>query len=443
MKLEIAGKSVTVSPSQAKGKGGEADIFKISADLVVKVFKGPKHPDLNTPFSKQADRDAAARRIEEHQRKLPAFPRGMPADVVCPVDLAYGTDGRVAGYTMRFIDGADPMRSLGMPQFKQQGVDNATVTAVFAGLHPAVKGIHPLAVIGDFNSLNILVLVGQRRAHIIDADSFQYGGFYCRVFTEKFVDPLLCAAGQSRPILARPHNADSDWYAFAAMLFESLLCVGPYGGVYRPKKASDNIPATARPLHRISVFDPAVIYPSPATPFKVLPDDLLHRFHLIFEKDERGEFPLGLITGMRWTTCTKCGTEHARGVCPECALAAPAAVKEQVVVKGKAKSSRVFRTSGVILHSTLQRGVLHWVYHENGEFRREDGSTVTKGTLDPRMRFRVCGHRTFVGKGGRVVREVGFPNTDSFVSVGDHLFAARDGIHVVDRSTVRLLQVSQ
>ena len=95
-------------------------------------------------------------------------------------------------------------------------------------LHDAIAGLHAAGVvIGDCNDLN--VLVDGRRVHLIDVDSYQFGGFACPMFSERFVDPRLCDAQQLVPV--RPHDADSDWFAFAVMVFRSLLGVGPWGGV--------------------------------------------------------------------------------------------------------------------------------------------------------------------------------------------------------------------
>ena len=129
-----------------------------------------------------------------------------------------------------------------------------------------MAGLHALGVvIGDFNDLN--VLVKDEQAYLIDADSFQFGGFLCRVFPERFVDPLSCDPQERRPLLCKPFSTDSDWHAFAVMVMQTLLSVGPYGGVYRPKSTSARVPEYARPLRRITVFHPEVLYPKPAAPY--------------------------------------------------------------------------------------------------------------------------------------------------------------------------------
>jgi H/ACA ribonucleoprotein complex subunit 3 len=65
--------------------------------------------------------------------------------------------------------------------------------------------------------------------------------------------------------------------------------------------------------------------------------------------------------------------------------------------------SPIFTTQGVILFSTLQGGQLRYLYHENGEYKREGGRVVLKGPLDPATRFRIKGDSTLIAKGGTLV----------------------------------------
>lgn len=399
----IAGKRYSFDPSRSIGKGGEADIFDLGGGLAGKVFKPPGHPDFTgLPFEQKA----AELRLAEHQRKLRTFPQNLPPAVICPMELITDRAGSfVLGYTMQFLSGAELLLRYAQPNFRRAGVPQSEVIKVFLDLHGTVAALHAhpaKVVIGDFNDLN--VLVRSCHAHLIDADSFSFGEFYCRVFTQKFVDPLLCDPKAKTLQLIRPHNANSDWYAFAVMLFSSLLFVDPYGGVYRPKKSADLIPHDMRPLRRITVFHEDVRYPKPATPYKVLPDDLLHYFDGLLVRDRRGVFPHKLLEGMRFTKCLSCGTEHARGACPRCAFAAPAAPREKTKIYGKVIVTTLFSTRGQILHAAVQNGRLLWLYHENGEFKREDGTSVVSGILDRGLRFRLRGRETCLGKGSEVAR---------------------------------------
>ncbi len=294
------------------------------------------------------------------------------------------------------------------------------MVAVLRDLWGTVDGVHRAgAVIGDFNDLN--VLVRGTEAHLIDADSMQFGKFACRMFTARFVDPTRCDPKATSLVLAAPHTTNSDWYAFAIMLFQCLLFVDPYGGVYVPKRVQDRPPHDQRPLKRISVFHPDVRYPKPATHYRVLPDDLLQYFHRMLEQDERGTFPHPFLEQLRWTTCTQCGIEHARAMCPVCQIAPPAAIRETTVVRGTVTATRIFRTPGVVLYATIQPaptaasgdGELRWLAHEGdpalrslgggGAFQREDRSVVLRGPLDPHIRYRIQGTTTFFLKDGQAV----------------------------------------
>lgn len=397
MDVYVGGKRVKVSPQASVGKGGEADVFALGGGTVLKLWKTPEHPDYEGALAEQ---DAAKDRIDLHQQKLRAFPGGLPARVVAPLELATDRSGqRITGYTMGFVEGAEVLMRFGDPKLRDLAASSARV---LADLHATVAGLHARGVvIGDFNDLN--VLVKDEQAYLIDADSFQFGGFLCRVFTERFVDPLHCDPQEKRPLLCKPFSTDSDWYAFAVMVMQTLLSVGPYGGVYRPKSASARLPECARSLRRITVFHPEVLYPKPAAPYAVLPDDLLQHLHLVFEKDARGVFPRRLLDGIGWTRCLACGVGHARAVCPFCVTTARAAIKEVTTIRGEVTASRIFTTKGAILAATLEGGELRVLVHEGQEYRREDGRLSLRGPLALRSRFAIRGEATFVARGSRVI----------------------------------------
>lgn len=391
----VNGKVVRLQAAHAIGKGGEADVYQVGTKAI-KVYKTPDHLDFTgLPIEQRG----AKERIAIHQRKLPAFPKNMPPRVVVPQELAYDrVGGKIVGYMMRMLAQAELLIRYSDRSFRQ-GMANDQIRAIFQDLHQTVRGIHATGtVIGDFNDLNALVTGTE--VYLIDADSFQFAGFPCLVFTALFVDPLLCDPKATSPMLVRRHTPQSDWYAFTVMLMRNLLFVDPYGGVY-PQKYG--IKHAQRPLKRITVFDPEVRYPKPAIPYHVLPDDLLQHFQQVFEKDQRGEFPLRLLENLRWTTCLQCGTEHARGVCPQCATAAPAAVKEVTTIRGTVVATRIFQTRGHIVFATVQGGMIKWLAHDAGQFTREDGTVVAEGGLLPTIRYRIAGQATLLAQGNQLV----------------------------------------
>jgi len=387
MNVIINNKVVRVDPTKAIGKGGEADIYDIGNNIILKLFKTPNHPDLNGFPEEQL---GAKLRLQEHQKKLKAFPKNMPSKVISPMDLAMDSKKQILGYTMKFLKGYEMLLKYSDRKYRNS-ISNELVLKTFRDLHSTVNQVHNIGVvIGDFNDLNIMVLNGE--AYLIDADSFQFNSFYCRVFTERFVDPLLCNPNENYPVLTSFHNAESDWYAYAVMMMQSFLFVGPYGGVYVPKDKTKRINHATRPLKRITVFDPEVKYPKPAIHYSVLNDDLLQYFHQLFEEDKRGEFPEKLLN-MRWTTCSDCGAVHARNVCPNCAKYV-GAVRE--TIRGNVSCLKVFQTSGIIVLSKIGKR-LQYLCYDNGSFIREDGSVVVKGNLKPTMRFRIRNNETLIG----------------------------------------------
>ena len=395
----VRGRRVKVDPSSSIGKGGEADVFDLGRGVALKLWKGPDHPDY---AADPAAMDAAARRLETHQKKLPLFPAALPGRVVSPVDPATDKSGtRIVGYTMPLVTGAEVLLKLGEPGYRASSVTLSTLGTMLSDLHRTVESLHGAGVvIGDFNDLNVLVRGAE--AHLIDADSFQIGSFSCEVYTEKFLDPLLTDPAAARPVLAKRFGPASDWYAFAVMAMQTLLCVGPYGGIYRPRAAADRMPHDARPLRRITVFHPEVVYPKPAIPWSVLPDELVHALVRTFEKDDRTPLPRAALEALAWRRCDACGADHARVACPRCTqpvIALPPAV----TTAGKVTRSVLRTTHGRVLVAAVQNGTLRYLVHEDGRFVREDGSVVLSGPLDPALRFWLRGEETLVGRGGEIV----------------------------------------
>ena len=402
MDIYIRGKKIRLSPQQAIGKGGEADVYKINKDRAVKVFKQPSHPDYQGSLPEQ---QAARERLQQHQTKLSQFPTNLPSRAIAPQALATDKRGKtILGYTMPLLTGTTPLLRYGDRQFRtQSGISAQTVANIFKDLHQTVVQIHQVGVIiGDFNDLNVLVL--GTAAYLIDADSFQYGQFLCPMFTTRFVDPLLCDPQQQQPILNGTYNRDSDWYAFTVMLMQCLLFVNPYGGVYKPKHKQPKIPHQTRPLKRITVFHAEVRYPKPAIPYHVLPDDLLHYFHRCFHQDVRGQFPRHLLDNLQWSKCLSCGLEHARSNCPQCTQSSPKLTPPAIVtVRGEVKATEIFSTAGVILRVSLVGDRLLWLYWQGGVFQREDDTVILAGELDPNMHFWLSDRSTLVGKQGQVI----------------------------------------
>lgn len=400
MDVVISGRRVRLNPAKIIGSGGEAEVYDIGGGEVAKVFKSPTHPDYAMSVSEQK---SAETRIQEHQRKLTLWPKKLPKSVIGPTSLVTTIDGKkLLGYTMPYLTGMEVLLKYGERKYRElHGVTGDQVVDIFRHLHTTVAGVHRAGVvIGDFNDLNVLIDPSMG-THLVDADSMQFGGFMSRVFTARFVDPILCDATTPSASLIQPHRNTSDWYAYQVMLMQSLLFVGPYGGVHAPSDISKKLKEWQRVQNRVTVFSSDVRYPKPALHYSVLPDALLEQFHQVFERDQRGEFPIGLLGGLRFTTCPICQMTHARSSCPSCQILSPSIVRE--VITGNIEAMKILDTSGRIIYMTIQQGIPRYVYYENGAYYREGGREILPGKADPAIRWRIQCDSTLLGRGGQVV----------------------------------------
>lgn len=386
------------------GGGQEAIIFDAGNRLAIKAYRLPhdRYYQHNT-----LEQTAAAHRLKINQKKLASYPKGLPKSVVTPIKLVTNKKGVIIGYMMPLIDKATTLLQYGNKLFREQNkLDNNFMNQVLLHMHPSIEKIHSKnTIIGDFNDSN--VMIRGKKAYFIDTDSWDFGGYPCTMFTNKFVDPLLCKEvnlnGSSVMTLDKAHTYLGDWYAYNVMVFKSLLYVDPYGGTHKPKDRSKKVKQDLRPLHRTNLFHQDVVYPKPAKHFSLLPDDLLHHFEAVFSKDKREIFPKKLLENMRWTTCSSCHVEHARPTCPTCATINPNLVVSRTQVRGTVKAQRIFTCKGVILASDWQKEKMNWIYYENNEFLREDKKSISSGTLNTQMRYRLHQDKTLFASSGNMI----------------------------------------
>lgn len=370
MDLRLGQERLQLSDADLLGEGGEARVYGWR-DLAVKVF----HPRT------KGSREAAV--LAQKLEKLARFPSGLPTQVVAPQALVADARGRVVGYAMRKVPGAEELsrltsRSCAMPAVEKQTL-LAALAQVLAALH--ARGV----VVGDCNDGNVLFTGAT--PWLIDADSMQLGGFPCAVGHERFLDPRLYGVDLAD---APAFDAGSDWYAFAVMALSSWLFVHPFGGVV------SGLPTMLRRAEaRHSVLRGDVKLPKQAAHPKVLSDDALGWFSRVFEQGERLAPPESVLKAS-WSRCA-CGVEHARAVCPECHALGPLATRPVLRQFGRCALRSVFRTSGRVLACADQGGA-RWVVEDGGEVRREDGTRVHDGRALSGARYVIAGRSTWVAE---------------------------------------------
>lgn len=421
MKVMIKGKHVSVTDRDLLGVGGEARVYRYGRHAL-KIF----HP-INNKLP-AAERQQLRQLLALKRDKLRAFPRGLPKNVAAPLELATNTSGHLIGFSMPLITGATDLMRLSQRKWREGLVSNQEVTALFRQIYLTLAELHQEAVIvGDLNHANIVFDgAANRRAYFIDADSMQFATFPCPVGHERFLDPLLFG----KSLLTAPlFTEESDWYAFSVLLFSSLLYVHPYGGVH-----PDYPTLLRRAEAKQSILRPEVKRPKSAIVPEILPDDLLHWFAELFDQGIRGIFPAQLLE-LRWHLCS-CGLEHARAVCPACAIRGTVAVAQHAVAyHGTCRAQTLFKTKGRIFGARIQ-GNLKYLYEENGEVRRENGRLVMQERLRPEHCFGIAGSSTWVGAENILVRVEGQAvqerkNTESFS--GRPIFATNScGLYRLD-----------
>ncbi len=434
--------AIKLSPKDLIAEGGEAEIYQINSSTVIKLFKQDTHPQyqMKGPAGK-AMQAAAKVRIKEIQQKLPQFPHALAPNVVEPEQLVYDTKDskrQIIGFTMPLISPAHCLRDYTQRAFRESsGISLEIIVELFAGLHQTVSKLHQHdVVIGDFNQFN--VLISGKTAYLIDADSMQFSGFQCNTYSPRYADPLILENRAGQITMARNHSKETDWYAFAVLLFECLLYVHPYGGVYKPSDPTRRVSPEDRPLHRISVFHPEVRYPSIGNPIQTLPLSVQQFYEQLLIHDLRTVFPLPLLLSLDPTrkpvsinsnlllatsslniTATSpgvvsnltSGSNLVPGPCSNVstglntALALVTGSTPVTVLNGKnssgAKCREIFSTSGVILEVDYDGSSLRYLYHQDGKFFREDGRILFSGNLDPSLKFAISGPSTLCGKGSR------------------------------------------
>lgn len=405
----LNGRRFKPDPTRLIGAGGEAEVFEIGGGRAVKLFKGPEHPELNGDPQAQ---EAARLRLTEKGAKLREFPTGLPAEVIVPGSHVFDSwSKKIRGYEMTLVRGAELLLRYGERSFREGRVGASEMVRILRRLHASVGALHRSGiVIGDFNDLN--VLVSGEIPYLVDADSFQFGNYRCAVFTERFIDPLLCDCSGGSLSLGGTMSERSDWYAFAVMVIRTLLHVEPYGGVYRPADPAAQLPQGARPAKRITIFHPDVRYPKPAYPLDTLGDTLLGELQAIFVDDRRGEFPLELLDPDEWCACPRCGLEHTRRHCPACAHLSPTAWQRTSTVRGSVECRHVVRTGGIILAATLEHGVLRTLLSSGDALHREDGRSIPLRSPLSGLHATLWGRSTVLSRGPRTILIDGFGTAD-------------------------------
>jgi hypothetical protein len=342
---------VNLDPAQLIQSGGEGMVFGWGSQAV-KVY----HQYV-------AGREAKV-------RDLIGLAGRLPGNVFGPCKLALNDTGQVVGVAMaRLPAGSQPLRQLANRRYcLSAGLDIAHILPLLQDIHRTLDCLHRLGmVVGDLNDHNLFFdpAAGRLASFWVDVDSYQFNGYSCPVAMESFLDPALYMV---QDFSQKPFFTPlTDWYAYWVLLVRSLLGVHPYGGVHRTHKTL-RVRATAA----VSILAPDVTYPPSARPPESLSDDLLHQFHLIFDKGQRHPLDAGLLDryAAGLCTCADCGLTYPgqRPGCPRCRRQTP--VLLPVIQQGALTIRRLLQVDGHIVYLAAQaEGHILVIARSGSEYR--------------------------------------------------------------------------
>lgn len=294
----------------------------------------------------------------QRSQKLRAFVRQglqqkLPPNVLGPRRLIVDAQGQVSGFEMPLLPHtAQPWKKLSQPAFcRRYDLTLARELELLSAVHEDLQRIHAAGLVaGDLNDHNLYTDLASGGIFWIDVDSFQFERFPCPVALLAFLDPHLYGAGD---FAARPlFSPESDWYAFGVLVCKTLLKVHPYGGAHHGAKTLQ-----ARAKAGISVFHPAVTYPTGARPPAALDEQTLSYLKQLFEHNHRGVFPLELLARLRHNLarCPQCWQQFAasRPRCPHCRRSNAAAVKP-ASVHGSLRVRTLLQVRGAIVQTFVR-----------------------------------------------------------------------------------------
>jgi len=216
--------------------------------------------------------------------------------IVTPAGLVYDQAGVPIGHHLPYVRGEPYPRLFTNDWRTQQGITDASVTALVSAMHEVVVHAHEAgALLVDANELNWLADVSDVRRPVpyaIDVDSWQIGRFKARAVMPSIQDWY---SGTDAHGTFTPSEA-TDWFAWGVVTFLLYTGIHPYKGKLDGYKPGD---LKRRMQENASVFLPEVRLSRAVRDFSVIPGPLLDWYRATFAEGERSVPPLPHATGTR------------------------------------------------------------------------------------------------------------------------------------------------
>lgn len=236
-------------------EGGEGFIYELKG-VIVKIYKD------------HVNKEEKRKKIEILMKKQ------LPLAVVKPLDTVVDEKGNFIGYSMEKVEGEEFKKLSNKKYIKLHNITVKDLLEKLIQIKDTLQLLHAQnIVIGDFNDSN-LIMQKDGEIRFIDCDSWKIEQHSCDVCMETFKDPLLT------------HNhftKETDYYAFAIMIFKTLTRLHPFGGVTKPE-----MDILERMEKRQSVIDhPSVIIPKTVQKWSFLPPTFIQKLKTIYEQNQR------------------------------------------------------------------------------------------------------------------------------------------------------------
>lgn len=352
-KAIVDNKSYSIKQSNVLGSGGQATVVR-SDPYAIKIY----HQHMLDSQTELRLKSFLSKRFK------------IPTSVFAPLHIAHNINNEVVGFAMNIAPtGLFPAANFGVRSFREANkqYNLSYITEVFISLIDVCNVLHKQGiVIGDFNDLNILV--GNKKGHLIDVDSFQFDKFPCPVATENYLVPDLYEKDLASRTWFKP---EYDYYSLLTMLVKSITRVHPYGGTHRKHRT-----LTRRAVAKVVVTDDGVNYPKMGLSFDFLGDSILEAVNRMHKNGERYILDKSMLIDYRDSLieCNSCKNQFPseRNNCPSCSTKNTQQIHRKVTVSKSTDQTvnkeELISTTGNIIWHKVDWGTIYAIAIENNKY---------------------------------------------------------------------------
>jgi len=236
-------------------EGGEGWIYDYN-NQIIKVYKSTVN-------------------IKEKEKKIKQLmTKNLPAQVITPIDVLTDNKNKFIGYVMNKIDGEEFKRLSNKKYITSNNITVQNISIMLVKIKDTLDILHSQNIrIGDLNDSNIL-FDQNYKVYFIDVDSWAIDGIPCDVIMDTFRDNLL---------VGNNFTPQTDYYAFAVLIFKSLTRLHPFGGTTNP-----DMNIVDRMKKQISVIENSkIVIPKNIDQWDFMSPKLIEDLKKIYETNNR------------------------------------------------------------------------------------------------------------------------------------------------------------